>query len=122
MAAAKHRTAWERTQYGWKAKYRGHTITAERQRALGGWDNTYFHIVRDSDGLFLEDSFTTGSDAPRRLITALRHRVDECIETRGESECLADDWGDWKEPSPFDALFKFLKEMPGNDTIAGCAQ
>lgn len=59
-----------------KVVYRGHEIWAKREKALGGWDNLYFYIMRLSDNYMVEDSFTTGSDTVREMIGHLKKRVD----------------------------------------------
>lgn len=80
-----------------KINYKGFEISAHRARALGGWDNLYFYIERQSDGWFMEDSFTTGSDRVRDFIGYLKERVDnylkdptgECKEHAADETCDA---------------------------------
>jgi hypothetical protein len=60
-----------------KIEYRGFELSAKRERALGGWGNLYFYAMRKADRWFMEDSFTTGSDAPKVYIDILKGRVDE---------------------------------------------
>jgi len=59
-----------------KVIYRGFEIDVRRERALGGWDNLYFSIIRLSDGYILEDSFTTGEDTVRDYIGYMKERID----------------------------------------------
>lgn len=69
-------------------KYRGFTIEAKREKALGGWSNVYFWAERDSDGLMALDGFTSAMDPVREILAGLKGRIDEAIATDGESECL----------------------------------
>ena len=71
-----------------KEDYKGYEITVYRDKAMGGWDNTYFMIFRLSDGLCVEDSFTSGKDQLRTIMKHMKRRVDEFIETKGKSELL----------------------------------
>ncbi len=59
-----------------KVEYKGFEISARREQSLGGWDNLYFHIMRLSDGWFMEDSFTEGDDEIEDFIGHLKKRVD----------------------------------------------
>lgn len=59
-----------------KAHYRGYTISAKRERALGGWDNLYYSIYRDSDGREMVCNFTTGEDTVRDYILYMKERID----------------------------------------------
>lgn len=54
-----------------KVNYKGFEISAKREKALGGWRNLYFYVMRLSDGWFLCDSFTEGSDKVHDFIVAL---------------------------------------------------
>lgn len=63
-----------------KVIYKGFEIEAKRERALGGWLNLYFYIERQSDGWFMEDSFTEGLDKVRDFIGYLKERVDRYLE------------------------------------------
>ena len=58
-----------------KATYRGFTITAKRERALGGWENLYYSVVSPT-GRFVVDSFTTGDDTVREYIGYMKERID----------------------------------------------
>lgn len=93
-----------------KATYRGHDLTAKREMCLGGWKQVYFMAYRN-DGLCVIEDHTEASDPVHTFIKAMKARVDECIETKGDSELLSDCWGDWKEPSKFDAMFGLLKTV-----------
>lgn len=63
-----------------KKVYRDHEITVVKEKSLGGWTNTYFTIVRLSDGLILEDGFTTGDDGVREVVKYMCGHVDDSIE------------------------------------------
>lgn len=69
-----------------KVTYKGFEISAKREKALGGWLNLYFYIMRLSDGWFLCDSFTEGSDKVRDFIGYLKERVDNYLKDP-KSEC-----------------------------------
>ena len=77
--------------------YKGFEISARREKALGGWLNLYFHVMRVSDGWFMVDSFTEGSDKVRDFIGYLKGRVDayladptvECEEHAEGETCNA---------------------------------
>jgi hypothetical protein len=80
-----------------KVVYEGFEISAKRDRALGGWNNLYFYILRLADGWFMEDSFTTGEDEEGDFIGYLKERVDsylkdptgECREHSEDETCSA---------------------------------
>ena len=67
-------------------KHEGFTITATLDETLGGWTQTSFFVLRDSDGFIFEDNFTTGSDRLQTIIEAMKKRIDEAIRTHGVSE------------------------------------
>jgi len=76
-----------------KVNYRGFEIDVKRERALGGWDNLYFSIIRLSDGYIMEDSFTTGDDTVREYIGYMKERIDaEIAEFPG---WLTDEVPEW---------------------------
>ena len=66
--------------------YKGFEIWCERQEALGGWDNIYFYIMRISDGWFLEDSFSDGSDNVRSVLKFCKDMVDSYLKHPGDFE------------------------------------
>ena len=63
-----------------KVDYKGFEIEAKRERALGGWDNLYFYIMRVSDGWFMGDGFTEGEDKIEDFIGYLKERVDTYLK------------------------------------------
>lgn len=69
-----------------KVNYKGFEITAEREKALGGWDSTYFTVVRKSDDWFMIDSFTEATDPIKEIINDLKASVDEYLENPEEWE------------------------------------
>lgn len=69
-----------------KVKYKGFEISAEREKALGGWENLYYYVMREEDGWFLIDNFTTGSDTIPEMINYLREMVDDYFENPQDYE------------------------------------
>lgn len=67
--------------------HRGFELKAEREEALGGWENLYFSAYRTSDGWCFIEDFTTGEDAPEVYIEIMKARVDAAFESDGRSEC-----------------------------------
>jgi hypothetical protein len=61
-------------------EYKGFEIKAERQMSLGGDENLYFYIMRQSDGWFMTDSFTSGEDEESDFIGYLKNRVDQYLD------------------------------------------
>lgn len=74
-----------------KESYRGYLIEAKRQKCLGGWENLYYSVMRESDWLEVIVSLTDGNDTDEEYIGYMKKRVDDFIETRGASEDL-EDW------------------------------
>lgn len=81
-----------------KVKYRGHEIDVKWERCLGGWDQLYMSVFRN-DGLEVVCEFADSADPVREVVKWMKGRVDEAIASRGESEFLRLEWGEWKEPS-----------------------
>ena len=75
-----------------KINYKGYDIDVFKEKCLGGWEQTYYSIFRCEDGLEIVSSFTEGSDSVRDMIKYMKHRVDELIETKGDSENLAEEF------------------------------
>jgi hypothetical protein len=75
-----------------KCNYRGYDIDVRREECLGGWDMTYFNVFRSSDGLQIICDFTEGNDPVREIMKDMKSRVDKFIETKGESECLSEEY------------------------------
>lgn len=69
-----------------KVEYKGFEIKVWREQALGGWDNLYFYICRISDGWFLQDAFTTGSDTVRDYIKYMKETVDDYLKNPKDYE------------------------------------
>ena len=84
-----------------KLRHRGYEIVATRERALGGWSNTYYHAVRLRDGFMLFDGFSEG-DTPRYYANWMK-RVIEVLVTkfRGRVDRLDDaiDAADERKPA-----------------------
>lgn len=59
-----------------KTLYRGYEITVTREECLGGWSMLYWHIVRQSDGWFAEDTFTDTDESVAEFMCQLKQRVD----------------------------------------------
>jgi hypothetical protein len=67
--------------------YKGYTITAKRERSLGGDILLYYSVFRDSDGYECVTNFTTGDDTIRDYIRYMKQRID--------AELASDDpWGE----------------------------
>ena len=69
-----------------KISYKGFEIEAKREEALGGWENLYYYIMRESDEWFLEDSFTTGEDPADEFVDGLKDVVDDFLENPQDYE------------------------------------
>lgn len=61
-------------------KYRGFTVTAEREMSLGGDELLYFYIFRDSDGWCFEDSFENSNEEPLTMVNYLCGHIDDFFE------------------------------------------
>ena len=72
--------------------YKGYEINASREGSLGGDENLYFSVYRAEDGLEVVADFTTGSDTEEEYIGYMKQRVDQFIESKGESEDMAEDY------------------------------
>jgi hypothetical protein len=53
-----------------------YVIDARREKALGGWDNVYYHVVRQEDGLFAMEGFYDGGATVREVIADLKGSID----------------------------------------------
>lgn len=62
--------------------YRGHRITAWREKCMAGYSLLYYTIVRNSDLFIVVDSFTEEDCSPARYVNMLTERVDAEIEER----------------------------------------
>lgn len=69
-----------------KTKYKGFEIDIRREQALGGWDNIYYSVMRESDGWFLCDSFSTGEDKLKDFANDLKNVVDDYLENPNDYE------------------------------------
>lgn len=67
-------------------KYKGYTIHIDKEKSLGGWANTYYHIERDSDGFMPIDDFTSGYEDPEVILKMLKEKIDEEIRADGEDK------------------------------------
>lgn len=83
-----------KTRVAMIVNYRGHEIKAKRERAMGGWDNLYYYIMRLDDLWFLDDGFTTGDDRISDFIRDMKKRVDMEIE-EGNSYDVVERDGKW---------------------------
>ena len=70
--------------------YKGYTLEVYRDKCLGGWDQLYFSIMRDSDGFECVSNFEESNEKVNDKMKQLKHRVD------GE-EKEVDPWGEQKE-------------------------
>lgn len=78
-----------------KESYRGFEISAKREMALGGWENLYYYVLRESDNYFVIDNFTEGDESEEWYVGYLKGKVDEMIanpqawaEELGLDECV----------------------------------
>lgn len=72
--------------------YRGYKISVFRDEAMGGWENIYFSVFREKDGLCVVDAFTDGSESIQSVVEQMKSRVDGLIKTCGKSEHLEDEF------------------------------
>lgn len=98
-----------------KTSYRGYEINVSRERAMGGWDNLYYSIYRESDQREMVSNFTTGSDTVRDYVRYMKERIDA-------EHAEADPWGEAAEDlriywlyfgdaDPFDGCDTFAERM-----------
>jgi hypothetical protein len=74
--------------------YRGHTISVERQKCMGGWSQLYFSVFRESDGYECLSSFEDSEEMLSDKVQQLRDRID--------AELIEDDpWGEAAERDGF---------------------
>lgn len=98
-----------------KVIHRGHKISVERQRCLGGWTMLFWSVFREADGYECASGFSDSSDTVREMVTTLRERVD--------AELAEDDpWmeraesGECNEPDPdADASWEVGFETPDRE-------
>lgn len=63
-----------------KVDYKGFEINVEREKALGGWDSTYYYAMEKETGFMLVDSFSDSTDTVREWIKDLKRNVDDYLE------------------------------------------
>lgn len=63
-----------------KVKYKGFEIEAKREKALGGWEQVYYSIVRLSDGWEMTCGFSDDEDTLETHIKCLKKDVDCFLE------------------------------------------
>lgn len=64
-----------------KCKYKGYEIEVYRDRALGGWDNVYYSVFRESDGYEATSGFYDGSCKVKDVFKGMKEFVDEYCES-----------------------------------------
>jgi len=69
-----------------KITYKGFEINVRREQALGGWDNIYYSVMRESDGWLLCDDFSTGEDKLKDFANDLKNVVDDYLENPSDYE------------------------------------
>lgn len=69
-----------------KEVYKGFEITISREECLGGWENTYWTIIRQSDLWIFEDDFTEGNDSLETIMEFLKAHVDDYLENPQDYE------------------------------------
>lgn len=69
-----------------KVNYKGFEINVEREKALGGWDSTYYQVMEIETGFFLVDSFSDSTDTIREWVKDLKKVVDGYLENPEEWE------------------------------------
>ena len=59
--------------------YRGYAIEISLEEAMGGWDNLYYSVHREADGLEMVCNFTSGREDPQWLLGSLKEDIDDMI-------------------------------------------
>ncbi len=59
-----------------KASYKGYDIEVSKEGCLGGWEQTYFSIYRQSDGFECECSFSDDEDTLEDWVGFMKERID----------------------------------------------
>lgn len=98
-----------------KTSYRGYEISVSRERAMGGWDNLYYSIFRESDQREMVSNFTTGSDSVSDYIRYMKERIDAehaaADPWEEAAEELRDNWHAFTDADPFDGSDTFAERM-----------
>ncbi|MBO9380217.1 hypothetical protein GG804_25965 [Sphingomonas histidinilytica] len=74
-----------------KTVYRGHEITVTRERCLGGWDQLYYSIFRQSDGYECTSGHTEDESPVPVFVGYMKERVDAELAD-------PDPWGESEDP------------------------
>lgn len=64
-----------------KVLHRGHEISVEREKCLGGWGQLYYSIFRQRDQLECLSSFEDSAEKVRDKIEQLKARIDSELES-----------------------------------------
>lgn len=71
--------------------YRGFEVHVTRAKSRAGYKLIYFHVVRESDGFMLEDSYSDSADTVRTWVRMMKSRVDGFINDPS-CEVLETEW------------------------------
>lgn len=73
-----------------KSNYKGYEIIVERDNSMSGYDAIFYSVFRKADGLEIICNQTYSDDTVYTIFQGMKDRVDEFIETKGDSELLSD--------------------------------
>lgn len=81
-----------RLTFDMKCSYRGYEINVDREECLAGYSLLYFSVYREADGLEIICDYEDSAEKVHDMTKFMKNRVDQFIETRGESECMEEEY------------------------------